>query len=277
MKVTVLMENVTPSARFAARHGLSLFLESQGARILFDVGPDECFLENALAAGVDVCSAHAVVVSHGHSDHGGGLRAYLDATGNLSAPAPIYVNEHAFEPHAAGTPERHHDIGLDPALENNSRFLKIGDQVPLGDNLLLFSAVPIVHPVVKSNGVLLEKTGEGFEPDSFRHEQSLIVTEGDRRILVSGCSHCGILNIMDRAEELAGAPMDAVVAGFHLMDPGSGKVEEPEFTRKIARELAKRPARYYTFHCTGLDAYGILRDELGERVSYLYTGAKVEV
>ena len=141
MKVTVLMENVTPSARFAARHGLSLFLESQGARILFDVGPDEFFLENALAVGVDVRSAHAVVISHGHSDHGGGLRAYLDATSKLLAPAPIYVNEHAFEPHAAGTPESHRNIGLDPTLAGDPRFLKIGDQVALGDNLLLFSAV----------------------------------------------------------------------------------------------------------------------------------------
>ena len=277
MKVTVLMENVTPSARFAARHGLSLFLESQGARILFDVGPDEFFLENALAVGVDVRSAHAVVISHGHSDHGGGLRAYLDATSKLLAPAPIYVNEHAFKPHAAGTPESHRNIGLDPTLADDPRFLKIGDQVALGDNLLLFSAVSIVHPIVKSNGVLLEQAGEGFTPDSFRHEQSLIVTEGERHILVSGCSHCGILNIMDKAEELVGAPMDVVVAGFHLMDPGSGKVEAPEFTRELACELAKRPARYYTFHCTGLDAYGILRDELGERVRYLYTGAQVEV
>lgn len=164
MKVTVLMENVTPSARFAARHGLSLFLESQGARILFDVGPDEFFLENALAVGVDVRSAHAVVISHGLSDHGGGLRAYLDATSKLLAPAPIYVNEHAFEPHAAGTPENHRNIGLDPALADDPRFLKIGDQVALGDNLFLFSAVSIVHPIVKSNGVLLEQAGEGFTP-----------------------------------------------------------------------------------------------------------------
>ena len=62
MKITVLMENTTPSDRFAARHGLSLFLETEdGARILFDVGPDESFLENALAAGVDVRTAHAAV------------------------------------------------------------------------------------------------------------------------------------------------------------------------------------------------------------------------
>lgn len=277
MRVTVLVENATPSGRFAARHGLSLYLESEGARILFDVGPDESFLTNALEIGVDVRAAHAVVISHGHSDHGGGLRAYLDATSGLAAPAPIYVNKRAFELHVAGTPERHRDIGLDPTLAHDPRVLKIGDQVRLGDNLLLFSAVPIVHPVVESNRVLLEQVEGGFAPDAFAHEQSLIVTERDRHILVSGCSHCGILNIMDKAEELAGAPMDVVVAGFHLMDPGSGKVEEPGFTRDLACELAARSARYYTFHCTGLDAFGLLRDELGGRISYLCSGAQVEV
>lgn len=187
MKITVLTENTTPSDRFAARHGLSLFLETEdGARILFDVGPDESFLENALVAGVDVRTAHAAVLSHGHFDHGGGLRAYLDATAALPSPAPIYYAEHAFDRHVAGTPEHHHDIGLDTALKDDPRFIKAADGQSLGDNLLLFSDVPIIHPIVKSNGVLLEETGEGFAPDAFRHEQSLLVTEGGRRILVSG-------------------------------------------------------------------------------------------
>ena len=278
MKITVLMENTTPSDRFAARHGLSLFLETEdGTRILFDVGPDGSFLENALAAGVDVRTAHAAVLSHGHFDHGGGLRAYLDATAELPSPAPVYYAEHAFDRHVAGTPEHHHDIGLDPALEDDPRFIKAPDGLRLGDNLLLFSDVPIIHPIVKSNGVLLEEAGEGLVPDAFRHEQSLLVTERGRRILVSGCSHCGILNIMDKVERIAGGPLDVVVGGFHLMDPSSGKLESLEFTRELARELSKRGARYFTFHCTGLDAYGVLRDELGERIGYLYAGARVAV
>ena len=277
MKVTVLMENSTPSARFAARHGLSLFLETDSERILFDVGPDEAFLENAHAAGVDVSTAQTVVISHGHSDHGGGLNAYLDATARTAPSAPIYVRDGAFVPHAAGTPERHNDIGLDPALAENPRVVLTQDQLALGEDLLLFSAVDIKHPIVKSNGVLLEETEAGFMPDPFRHEQSLLITEGQRHLLVSGCSHCGILNIMDKAERLAGAPLDVVIGGFHLMDPGSGKVEASEFTRELAKELAARNARYYTFHCTGIDAFALLRDELGERISYLYAGAQVEV
>ena len=114
-------------------------------------------------------------------------------------------------------------------------------------------------------------------PDSFSHEQCLLVEEGGRRTLVSGCSHGGILNLMDAAETLAGAPLDAVVAGFHLMDPSGGTVEDAALTRDLARELASRPARYHTFHCTGTDAFALLRDELGDRVRYLHVGSRVEV
>lgn len=100
--------------------------------------------------------------------------------------------------------------------------------------------------------------------------------EGGRHVLVSGCSHGGILNIMDAAEEIAGAPMDVVVAGMHLTDPSGGSVEDPALTRGMARELAERGARYLTFHCTGMDAFSLLRDELGERVGYLHVGSVAE-
>ena len=80
MKITVLVENATPSSRLAACHGLSLLVETAGRRILFDVGPDATLLANARALDVDIACVDAVVISHGHADHGGGLGAYLEAT-----------------------------------------------------------------------------------------------------------------------------------------------------------------------------------------------------
>lgn len=121
----------------------------------------------------------------------------------------------------------------------------------------------------------MERRDGALVPDRFLHEQSLIVREGDRLTLVSGCSHGGVLNLMDVAEELAGAPLTSVVAGFHLMDPSGGAVEDEGLTRSLARELAARPARYLTCHCTGTDAFALLRDELGGRVSYLHVGSRV--
>lgn len=276
MRVTVLMENSTPSSRLAARHGLSLWLElDDGRRVLFDMGPNDGFLANARSLGVDVTEADLAVVSHGHYDHGGGLGAFLAACGGAGRDVPVYVREHAFEEHVSGTPERHHAIGLDPALATDPRVRPTGERCDLGGGLALFSTARRAHPTARSNGRLMERRDGALVPDRFLHEQSLIVREGDRLTLVSGCSHGGVLNLMDVAEELAGASLTSVVAGFHLMDPSGGTVEDEGLTRSLARELAARPARYLTCHCTGTDAFALLRDELGGRVSYLHVGSRV--
>ena len=278
MRVTVLMENSTPSSRLLARHGLSLWIElGDGRRVLFDMGPDDGFLANARELGVDVTAADLAVVSHGHYDHGGGLGAFLDACATAGRDVPVYVREHAFDEHASGTADRHHAIGLAPRLVRDPRVRTVGPRHDLGEGLLLLSTERRGHPASRSNARLMERRGGGLVPDRFLHEQALLVEEGGTRTLVSGCSHCGILNLMDEAEAIAGAPLDAVVAGFHLMDPSGGGVEDERLTRALAAELASRRARYLTFHCTGTDAFALLRDELGDRVRYLHVGGRAEL
>lgn len=280
MKITVLVENATPSSRLAACHGLSLLVETADQRILFDVGPDATLLANARALAVDIADVDAVVISHGHADHGGGLGAYLEAT--AGSHAPIYVREGAFMEHRSGTFERNRSISLDPDLANHPRVARTAEHTVLGQGAELFSVERASHPAPSSNARLF-RVAEGpagdtaMMPDDFAHEQSLLVNEGDKRVLVSGCSHAGILNIMDRAEELAGAPLDVVFAGFHLMSPSLGEQEGADAVESLGRELARRGAIYYTFHCTGMEAFARLRDMLGDRVRYLATGSVVRV
>lgn len=277
MLATVLIENSTPSDRCTAKHGLSLFLETVNHRILFDMGPDGCFLDNASALGIDVSQADLAIISHGHFDHGGGLSAYLNATEDCDNPAPIYIRASAFNKHYAKTPVGMHDIGIDLALADNPRFIKTESQLRIDDELLLFSDVAALELTARSNDVLMEQHEHGYAVDSFPHEQNLLVKEDDKTILVSGCSHCGIVNIIKQAESIIGGSLYAVVGGFHLMDPGSGTIEDPETTKAVAAFLASRPTSYYTLHCTGIDAYSILRDHLGDRIRYLYTGSHVQI
>lgn len=306
MKITVLLENATPTDRFCAKHGLSMFIELDGKSILFDMGPDGSFIENAKAMGVDVLAADFAVISHGHYDHGGGLRAYLEATEVAGKKALVYVHERAFEDHCANTPRGLKDIGLDPGLleEYADRFVLVGDAFEIGEGLSLFAAVEMEELAPVSNRVLLERVGAAdaaaadaaagaaaagdaatapagdaanFAPDAFAHEQSLLINEGGKVTLITGCSHCGIVNIMKKAEGLLGAPLHAVVAGFHLMNPATGEVEDLGAAKQVAQMMAERPTKYCTFHCTGLAAYSVLRDVLGEQVNYLYTGSRIEV
>ena len=148
MRVTVLMENCTPSSRLLARHGLSLWLElADGRRVLFDMGPDEGFLANARALGIDVTSAELAVVSHGHYDHGGGLRAFLDACSEAGRDVPVYVRDGAFDEHASGTPAAHHAIGIDPALAADPRVVVLRGTREVAPGLTLLSTGRRDHPV----------------------------------------------------------------------------------------------------------------------------------
>ena len=91
----MLIENTTLSPAWVAEHGLSLLVETAGQRVLFDTGASAAFADNAERMGIDLFSVDAVVLSHGHVDHGGGLSRFLE----LNSHAPVWVSPYAFEPH----------------------------------------------------------------------------------------------------------------------------------------------------------------------------------
>ena len=114
MIVKALMENTACSRDFRTEHGLSLYIEACGRKILFDMGQSRAFAENAQKMGVSLDAVDFAVLSHGHYDHGGGLSAFLTENDH----APVYVSRHAFEKHgnAAGK-----EIGLAPELASDPR------------------------------------------------------------------------------------------------------------------------------------------------------------
>ena len=99
MRITALVENTVGNGCVECEHGLSLYIETEKHKILFDMGQSALFLQNARALGVDIAAVDMAVLSHGHYDHGGGLSAFLQANTN----APVYISRYAFEPHYNGT------------------------------------------------------------------------------------------------------------------------------------------------------------------------------
>ena len=115
MKVISLAENTCRSDSFETEHGLSLYIEARGKRILFDAGQSRLFSENALRLGVDLSTIDLAVLSHGHYDHGGGLEKFLE----INRTAPVYLKNTAHLPHFSG--ERF--IGIDPTLAECGRLV----------------------------------------------------------------------------------------------------------------------------------------------------------
>jgi len=272
MELTVLLENTGPETLHCA-HGLSLYLETGGKKILFDFGPSgELLLENARKLGVDLAAVDLAVLSHGHYDHAGGLEAFL----GVNDRAPVYVHRLAFQPHLARREEGYRDIGADAALPERfpGRFVLTDGVWPVDENLTLFSDISGFALLSGSNAALLEKDGDAVIPDRFLHEQNLLIREGEALALVAGCAHRGIVNILARAEALAGRAPDLVFAGFHLTNPGRHTDEPEALVRAVGEALAERPCRYCTGHCTGQGPYGILEELLGGRLAYLGGGKR---
>lgn len=272
--IKVLSENTAASEEFGCEHGLSLYVETEKHRLLFDTGAGGLFAKNAAKLGVDLAAIDVAVLSHGHSDHGGGLETFLEK----NSRAKVYLHKRAFEPHYADRPGGTKAyIGLNPKLLPNERFVFCGDHFRIDEELELFSAIREETPVPSGNAELYRKMGDAYLPDDFVHEQNLIIRQNGKALLIAGCAHRGIVNIVRQFQADHGRFPDLVVGGFHLHSRGSGRNEAPAAVDAIARELLKTGARYYTCHCTGQEAYRRLKALMGDRIGYLSAGSCLEI
>lgn len=225
IQITALVENTSADPRLGAEHGLSLYIETGAHHILFDMGQTALYAANARALGVDLAGVDLAVLSHGHYDHGGGLAHFLAA----NPGAPVYLSRYAFEPHYHGSTK---NIGLEPALAQNLRLRFIGETTPLGDGLTLYAcnARPRRHDL-GSFGLTTVRDG-AFVAEDFRHEQYLLIEQAGKRVLISGCFHKGILDLVEwfRPDVLVGGfhfsklPLDETLAGYARALDRSGTV-----------------------------------------------------
>lgn len=258
MRITVLTENTCKSGEFNCEHGLSLYIEACGKKILFDMGQTELFAENADKLGTDLSDVDFAVLSHGHYDHGGGLEKFLE----INEKAKVYVSRHAFGEYYNAV-EKY--IGLDKSLENSQRLIFAEDSQKITDGFTLYSCSENVKKYDLGSFGLTEKTEGGFMPDRFLHEQYLLIAENSKKVLISGCSHKGILNIAEWFD------VDAIVGGFHF-----SKLPTDEILEGYAQILDRTGVKFYTCHCTGTEQYEFMKKTM-EKLEYISVGETILV
>ena len=257
MKITALVENTTETD-LETEHGLSLFIETDKHTILFDSGQGKLFAENAKKLGKDLTEVDMMVLSHGHYDHGGGLETFLE----INDHAPVYVSSLAFGDYYKAK-EKY--IGLDKKLAESDRLIFTDVDVQLDDEIYIYAAS--IRKKVTELGAfgLKMRKWDVLLPDFFDHEIYLMITEGKKRVLISGCSHKGILNIVEWFRP------DVLVGGFHF-----SSLALDEKLKGYAEVLAGYDTDYYTCHCTGKEQYEFMRKTMG-RLSYLSEGMSIEL
>ncbi len=271
MIIKTLVENTPYNEKFGCEHGLSLYIETNNQKILFDVGETDLFLKNASILKVDIGDVESLIISHGHKDHGGGLENFL----NSNNKAKVYVNKNAFNPHYASRPNNKlKDIGLDTNLEDHKQIIKLDKNQSISDGVEILTNIPIRYKKPISNDGLYEIVSKQYVKDSFNHEQNLIIEEQGKTILIVGCAHNGIINILEHFKDIKGNFPDYVIGGFHLSSRSSGN-ETAETIDEIAKYLLSTKVKYYTCHCTGVDAYHRLKEIMGDNIDYLSAGSEI--
>ena len=272
MKITALVEN-TSTCQLPPEHGLSLHIRLEDGRcILFDMGQGSLFASNAADLDINMGKVCMGVVSHGHYDHGGGLATFLE----INDFAKVYVHRKAFEPHYSLRPSGLEYIGLDKNLESSDRLVFCEGTVILSDSLFIFGNICGDAFLPYGNRLLFGPSLA--EPDIFEHEQNLLICENGIAVLIAGCAHSGIVNIINTASKLLGRTPDVVVGGMHLVKSGLSDPEEAEFISGLAHELLDfEGTRYITMHCTGEEQYLRLRRIMGDRIGYLRCGESFEI
>lgn len=265
MRITALMENTCTDGICYTEHGLSLYIETDRHKILFDTGQSGLFAENARKLNIDLAQVDTAILSHGHYDHAGGLKTFLE----INSQANVYLNRRVFFPHYNSFKKKY--IGMDPDLRTNPRIRTVKEDVELDEQIRLtaYNDRPVFEPI-KSYG-LTEETDGVQRPDMFQHEQYLILTEGSKRALISGCSHKGIYNLVKWSEKES---IQVVIGGFHFMTLVPEEYEELD---RAAEKLLSYPIQFYTCHCTGIEQYKYLKKRMGKALSYIEAGQTIEI
>lgn len=273
MRIVNLIDNIPGKADCLAEHGLSFYIETKNHKLLVDTGASDAFITNAEKLGINLKEVDMVILSHGHYDHAGGILGFVE----MNPKARIIMQKAAVDEyyHKSESEERY--IGIDKRILELPQVEYVKGNKKLDEELFLFSGVTGRRLWPNGNRILAIKKGEEFYQDEFNHEQYLVINTEGKKILVSGCAHNGILNILDAYREFYGENPDVVISGFHMMKKNGYTEEDLEIVRNIGQELKETHTNFYTGHCTGEVPYNILKEILGEQVEYVYSGDEVEI
>jgi len=278
METTILLENSKlKGSNLNIEHGLSLFIEKNGFNILFDLGgPKECAIKNAAEMGIDLSEIDAVIISHGHNDHTGGLLKFLQ----INDRVPVYLKKETLNPHYSKRPEGLKYIGMDGEIVKKypDRFIFVDETTKIGHGTFLVPQINKNYSIPSCNQVLFTEKDEKLINDTFDHELFMIIENDDNLIVFSGCGHSGIKNIVDTAKNLfPDKKIESVIGGFHLqagsLDYALADEEEIE---DIAKWLKSEVSgQIYTGHCTGERGMNLMKPILKDRLERIYTGMKI--
>ena len=252
IKVSTLSEN-TALHGYVGEYGLSLFIEADGKRILFDTGLSFSAYHNAQIMGIDLTTVDCIVLSHGHLDHTGGLAEMLRRIGK---EIEVIAHPDVFEPRYTLRNNREQEIFIGmpcsrEELENlGARFTLSKEPVRLTPDIMTSGEIPMFTEYEKVEGNLHVREGDSYLPDKIADDLSLFINTESGLAVFTGCGHRGIINILNQACKLTGnSNVYAVTGGIHLF-----RASEERIRNTIADFKGRGVKKLGVSHCTGFHA-----------------------
>ena len=288
MKWTVLSDNRSNDSRLSTEHGLSVLLETTNEReqcdariniaerggvrrsqterhrILLDTGASDVFVRNAEVLGIDLSTVDYVFISHGHIDHAGGLRYFLEQ----NRQAKVIVSPDAMSGKFYSKRGNLHSITTVWPENIKDRLITVEKTCEIADGLYIIAHIPQIHPMSKGNTHLFVEGANGeYVNDDFRHELALY-TDG---FLFTGCAHSGLENILAACPY----PVNSVVGGFHLLDGQESEEELQALAKRLKEEYPS--TQFYTSHCTGDNVFEVMKGVMGDQLQSFRCGTMNEM
>jgi len=272
LKITIVVDNEAGDG-LAAEHGLSLWIDAGGTRIVFDTGQGGVLADNARKLGIGLEQADALVLSHGHYDHTGGIPVVLKSSRKIR----VYCHAEAVQPRYAmhnGTAKAIHMpresmAAIDRLPEENLRWVSRA--------ALLAGGIGITGPIPRETSY--EDPGgpffldpQGQRADAIDDDLALWIGTDRGLVVCVGCCHAGIVNTLHHVMRLSGINrVRALIGGLHLLQAGEERLDQT-----VAALRAFSPALLVPCHCTGAKAMRLLTPAFGGRVVPGRAGARYE-
>ncbi|MCK9343358.1 MAG: MBL fold metallo-hydrolase [Massilibacteroides sp.] len=276
LAIKILIDNNPnlTNLKLVTEHGFALTFSYEGKNWLYDTGLSGDFADNAALLKVDLKTIDYLVLSHGHIDHTGGLKRFLEYNNKASIIAsPLIIRQQYYSFRHENPKEISTDQSL---LKHNAHFISVSSSQWLTPTIAIVQNTCDVYPKPIANKTLMIKKEDGLYNDSFKHEYSLCIVKDNALVVLSSCSHNGVLNILQSCRTFCNIDkVSTFIGGMHLLDDYETKKEIQIISKEIQNEYPQ--LKLYSGHCTGKKQLKLLKKYLGDSFDSFYSGWSLDI
>lgn len=263
LKITTLMENkLGNTENLDTEHGLSIYIEVDGKKVLFDTGQSGNFIDNGKKLGIDLKDLDYVLISHGHFDHSGGLKRLVE---DINPNIKLFLGKGFFNKKYALRDSGDYEYIGNPFdksfLDKNKIIVEYidKDKINITENIMVFTNFNRKEEFENNNETMYLKENGEYKIDEFLDEISLAIKTNKGLVVIVGCSHPGIVNILDSIIDRTGMNIHGLIGGTHLVK------EDDEKINRVIEYLKEKEIKILgACHCTGKQGETMLGQQLEE-------------